>query len=111
MAVKVTGLFQNPQSNLIYESPILGLVPYLEYHGVLNLEIRIFPSGSSLPNGTIYYTNIDQSTLSYPTDTDPYSALVYSLETYMMDNLSNANPINSQATFERFNPIKGVSYF
>lgn len=111
MAVKVTGLFQSPQSNLIYENPILGLVPHLEYPGVLNLEIRIFPSGSSLPNGTINYVNIDQSTLVYPVDTDPYPALLYSLETYTIDNLSNANAINSQATFDRYIPNFENNFF
>lgn len=111
MAVKVTGLFQSPQSNLIYENPILGLVPHLEYPGALNLEVRIFPSGSSMPNGGIYYSNMDQTQLSYPTGSDPYEALIHSLETYVITNLSGSSPINAQATFERFNPMEGVSYF
>jgi hypothetical protein len=111
MAVKVTGLFQSPQSNLIYESPILGLVPHLEYPGVLNLEVRIFPSGSSMPNGGIYYASIDQTQLSYPTGSDPYASLIYSLETHVITNLSGSSPINTQATFERFNPTEEVSYF
>jgi hypothetical protein len=104
MAVKVTGLFQSPQSNLIYESPILGLVPHLEYPGVLNLEVRMFPSGSSMPNGGMYYANIDQTQLSYPTENNPYGSLIYALETYVITNLSGSSAINSQSTFERYVP-------
>jgi hypothetical protein len=33
MAVQVTGFFQNPQTGLIYQSPLLTLVPHLQYAG------------------------------------------------------------------------------
>ncbi len=110
MAVKVTGLFQSPQSNLIYENPVLGLVPHLEYPGTLNLEVRIIPSGSSISNGGIYYSNIPQQELYYPAQGTPYEQLIYSLETYVITNLSGSSTINSQATFERYSPVIGSNF-
>ena len=110
MAVKVTGLFQSPQSNLIYENPILGLVPHLEYPGTLNLEVRIFPTGSTAPNGGLNYPNIPQQELYYPAQGTPYEQLIYSLETYIITNLSGSNAINSQATFERYSPVIGSNF-
>lgn len=103
MAVKVTGFFQNPQSNLIYESPILALVPHLEYPGLMNMDVQIYPTGSNSYNGTVGYSNIDKNELTYPSG-DPYTALIYALEEYVITNLSGSNAINEQATFEHWNP-------
>lgn len=110
MAVKVTGLFQSPQSKVIYESPILGLVPHLEYPGTLNLEVRIIPSGSKTPNGGLNYPNISQQQLYYPPQGTPYEQVIYSLETYVITNLSGSSAINSQATFERYSPTVGSNF-
>jgi hypothetical protein len=108
MAVQVTGFFQNPQSGLIYESPILALIPHLEYPGIINMDVRIFATGSSGASGAVGYTNVDKSTLVYPDPTiSPYDDLIYALETYVIDNLKDANPINSGSTFERYTPPTG----
>lgn len=110
MAVKVTGLFQSPQSNLIHESPILGLVPHLEYPGVLNLEVRIISTGSISPNGGISFPNVNKNSLIYPTGSDPYTALIDSLETYVIQNLENYGSINPQATFSKYTPPTGSNF-
>jgi hypothetical protein len=96
MAIQVTGLFQNPATGLIYESPKLTLVPHLEYAGVINMDVHI---GG---NGTVPYSNVDRTTLTYDlTITDPYNQLIDGLETMVIANLQTANPINEQATFEK----------
>ena len=41
MAIQVTGLFINPQSGLIYDSPILTLVPHLVNPGLILLDVKI----------------------------------------------------------------------
>ena len=41
MAVQVTGYFQNPQTNLIYESPLLTMIPQLMYADALELIVNI----------------------------------------------------------------------
>lgn len=103
MAVKVTGLFQNPQTDLIYQNPILGLVPHLEYPGLMNMDVKIFPSGSSDVKGMLGFSNINKDLLTYPAE-PPYDALIYALEEYVITNLSGSNTINQQATFEHWNP-------
>ncbi len=99
MAVQVTGLFQSTATGLIYQSPLLTLVPHLAYAGMIKMDVYI------ADNGAIGYENIDKSTLTYdPTITDPYSQLIDALDTFVIDNLKDANEINSQATFEKYNP-------
>jgi len=78
MAVKVTGFFQNPQTGLIYDSPLLTLVPHLTYAGQIAMD-----------NASI---------------TDAYSQLIDALDTYVIANLENANAINSASTFEKYTP-------
>ena len=96
MAIQVTGLFQNPATGLIYESPKLTLVPHLEYAGVINMDVHI---GG---NGTVPYSNVDRTTLTYDSViTDPFNQLIDALETMVIANLQDANPINEQAIFEK----------
>jgi hypothetical protein len=96
MAIQVTGLFQNPATGLIYESPKLTLVPHLEYAGVINMDVHI------AGNGTVPYSNVDRTTLTYDSAiTDPYNQLIDALETMVIANLQTANAINEQATFEK----------
>lgn len=96
MAIQVTGLFKNPQTSLIYESPLLTLVPHLEYAGIINMDVHI----SS--NGTIGYSNVDRTTLTYDTlITDPYLQLIDALETFVINDVQNANSINESATYTR----------
>ena len=101
MAIKVTGLFQNPQTNLIYQNPLLQLVPVLNYPGVLNLEVSVTSPDAS--GGGIMYYNIDKTTLSY-SGSSPYESLIYGLEEYVINNLSGSNDINKIAVFERYTP-------
>jgi len=99
MAVQVTGFFQNPQTGLIYESPLLTLVPHLQYAGQIAMDVFI------ASNGAVGYQSIDKSTLTYdPTITDAYTQLIDALDTYVIDNLQNANPINSASTFTKYSP-------
>jgi hypothetical protein len=111
MAIQVTGLFQNPATGLIHQSPKLKLVPHLEYAGVINMDVHITgPSSATIPHstentsvvGTVPYSNIDRSTLTFNTEiTDPYNQLIDGLETMVISNLQTANPINEQAIFEK----------
>ena len=97
MAVQVTGLFQNPQTNLIYESPLLTMIPQLLYANRLELIISIGE------NGNIIYRNIDKDTLTYnPVITDIYTQLIDALDTYAIDMLQNANTINSASVFSKY---------
>lgn len=99
MAVQVTGFFQNPQTGLIYESPLLTLVPHLQYAGQIAMDVFI------ASNGAVGYQSIDKSTLTYdPTITDAYTQLIDALDTYVIDNLKDANTINSASTFTKYSP-------
>ena len=99
MAVQVTGFFQNPQTGLIYQSPLLTLVPHLQYAGAIAMDV--FIGG----NGAVGYQSIDKSTLTYdPLITDAYTQLIDALDTYVIDNLQNANEINSEAIFTKYSP-------
>ena len=99
MAVQVTGFFQNPQTGLIYESPLLTLVPHLQYAGQIAMDVFI------ANNGAVGYQSIDKATLTYDaTITDPYTQLIDALDTYVIDNLQDANAINSASTFEKYSP-------
>jgi len=107
MAVKVTGFFQNPKDGLIYQSPILGLVPHLYYPGEMSLEVRIIPSGSMLANGGLSFNNIPVSLFNSSSISNSYNAMIYALEGYVITNLSGSTPINAQSTFQRWDPISG----
>ena len=99
MAIKVTGFFQNPQTGLIHQSPLLTLIPHLLYAGKIVMDVKINEQGC------IGYENIDRTTLQYDSQiTDPYSQLIDALETYLIDNLQNANEINSNSVFEKYVP-------
>ena len=99
MAVQVTGFFQNPQTGLIYESPLLTLVPHLQYAGQIAMDVFI------ASNGAVGYQSIDKATLTYDTTiTDAYSQLIDALDTYVIDNLQDANAINSASIFEKYTP-------
>ena len=95
MAIKVTGLFQNPKSKQLFQSPKLELVPHLTYRGVIKMDVHII----SEVNGTIGYENIDRNLLQYDTQiTDPYSQLIDALETFVIQDISISNP---DCTFEK----------
>jgi hypothetical protein len=93
MAIQVTGLFINPQSDLIYDSPTLTLVPHLINPGLISLDVMI--------NGRdcIGYNNINRSVLEYGSASDPYDNLIEALKKYVIEDLQNVG-INQNATFE-----------
>ena len=93
MAIQVTGLFINPQSDLIYDSPTLTLVPHLTNPGLVLLDVMI--------NGRdcIGYSNINRNILEYGDISDPYDNLIETLKNYVIQDLQNVG-INQNATFE-----------
>jgi len=100
MAVQVTGFFQNPQSGLIYESPLLTLIPHLQYAGQISMDVMIAGMG-----GAVGYQNIDKSTLTYDASiTDAYTQLIDALDHFVIDNLKDATPINSNSVFTQYTP-------
>jgi hypothetical protein len=104
MAVKVNGLFQNPQNGLIYDSPLLTLVPHLLFKGKLMMDVYIDN------NGCIGYQNIDRTQLSYNTEIeDVYTQLIDSLEDFIISDLKSSNQINSNSIFEKYNTIVDIS--
>ena len=97
MAIQVTGLFKNPTSNLIHESPSMKLVPILSHKGKLDLDVHINDFGVD----TIVYKDIDRTLLQYNNTTDPYDRIIQALEEYVIQNLKNSNPINIGSTFTK----------
>ena len=99
MAIKITGLFKNPQSGLIYENPTLMLIPHLEYANKINLEVFI---DSQLYVNVMHYSNLTKDSLTYdPSITNPYLQLINALETVVIDNVKDANSMNQSATYDR----------
>jgi hypothetical protein len=98
MAIQVTGLFKNPTSNLIHESPSMKLVSIFSFRGKLDLDVHIKDFGVD----TIVYKSIDRGLLQYDSNIiDPYDKMISALENYVIDNLKTANSINSAATFTK----------
>ncbi len=98
MAIQVTGLFKNPTSNLIHESPSMKLVPILSTKGKLDLDVHINDFGVD----TIVYKSIDRGLLQYDSNIiDPYDKMISALENYVIDNLKTANSINTGSTFTK----------
>lgn len=98
MAIQVTGLFKNPTSNLIHESPLMKLVPIFSFKGKLDLDIHINDFGVD----TIVYKDIDRTLLQYDNNiTDPYNKIISALENYVINDLKTKNSINSGSTFTK----------
>lgn len=98
MAIKAIGMVKVNDSTY-YKDPELTLVPHLPYRGQLTMDVNVFveKSGSMVQVSTIPYQQINVTTLSYPTPaTNPYTDLIKSLESYVIADLSTANP---DATF------------
>ena len=101
MAIQITGSFKNGHS--IYINPQLQLVPHLTYRGTIAMDVNITISilQTEGPNsGSVTYPQVGaipmypkQSELVPPaTSVDSYSDLIYSLETYVITQLSGSNP-------------------
>lgn len=99
MAIKVTGLFKNPQSGLIYENPTLLLIPHLEYPNKINLEVFI---NAQLYVNVINYPDLNKDSLVCDSSiTNPYLQLINALETIVINNVRNANSMNQSASYAR----------
>jgi hypothetical protein len=89
MAIQVTGLFENPKSKQLFQSPKLELVPHLTYRGEIKMDVNVISEYS----GTIGYENVDRNILQYDTEiTDPYAQLIDALETFVINDVSPFNP-------------------
>jgi hypothetical protein len=93
MAIQVTGLFKNPQSNQLFLNPKLELNPHLSYRGQIKLQVDIVSDFS----GSFTSEDIDKNTLVYNHDIiDPYTQIIDALENYVILRLS---PFNQECVF------------
>jgi len=101
MAIQVTGSLKNGYAS--YENPQLQLIPHLTFRGKIAMDVNItIPTyvTNSLGTGSMSYPQVGTipmypktSDLVYPkTPVDPYSDLIYSLETYIITQISGSNP-------------------
>ena len=109
MAIQVTGSFKNGFAS--YVNPQLQLTPHLTYRNNIAMDVQIvipteqidpITSGSSITYNQVGTIGMypPTSELSYPTTpVDPYADLIYSLETYIITNISASNP---DCIFNRF---------
>jgi hypothetical protein len=105
MAIQVTGSLQVGLA--YYKDPIIELIPHLTYRGNITMDANIFAPSINPETSSSYYTQVttlpyypQTSELQYPTSpVDPYSDLIYALETFVIENLQ---PFNSGSTFNRF---------
>lgn len=94
MALQINGTLQNNYAT--YTNPQIQLVPHLTYRGTIAMDVNIFvevynPQLSG--NTAIQVSGIPMypptSGLTYPSQQiDPYSDLIYSLETYVISQIS-----------------------
>lgn len=105
MAIQVTGSLQVGLA--YYKDPIIELIPHLMYRGGLSMDANVCAPAINPETSSSYYTQVTTlpyypitSELVYPSKlTDPYSDLIYALETYVITDLSGSNP---DCTFNRF---------
>lgn len=102
MAIQVTGLFQHPQTNQLFENPSLELIPHLIYAGILSMDVNI---SSTTGGGCIGYQNIDRNLLTYDeTLEDPYTKLLVALQDYVVTDVQNYGTFNPQCTYDKWDP-------
>jgi hypothetical protein len=105
MAIQVTGSLQVGLA--YYKDPIIELIPHLTYRGSIAMDANICAPSINPETSSSYYSQVSTipyypqtSELQYPTSpVDPYSDLIYALETFVIENLQ---PFNSGSTFNRF---------
>jgi hypothetical protein len=90
MAIKITGLFENPISEQIFKNPILVLVPHLEPYGKINMDVNITNLNGDV-KGCIPYTDITD--LIYEeSEVNPYTNLINALQNYVISKLLETYP-------------------
>jgi len=105
MAIQVTGSLQVGLA--YYKDPIIELIPHLTYRGGLTMDANVCAPAFNPETSSSYYTQVttlpyypQTSELEYPaTPVDPYSDLIYALETFVIEDLQTNN---SGSTFNRF---------
>jgi hypothetical protein len=105
MAIQVTGSLKNGFAS--YTDPQIQLIPHLTYRSKIAMDAQIviavtkeYPTGSMNTGsyidynqvGTIPYYPETADLVAPPTTVDPYSDLIYSLETYVINSLTGSNP-------------------
>jgi hypothetical protein len=90
MAIKITGLFENPISEQIFRDPVLVLVPHLEPYGKINMDVNITNLNGDV-KGCIPYTDITD--LIYEeSEVNPYTNLINALQNYVISKLLETYP-------------------
>lgn len=90
MAIKITGLFENPITEQIFKDPILILVPHLEPYGKINMDVNITNANGDI-KGSIPYTDI--TNLIYDQlEVNPYVKLINALQNYVISKLLEIYP-------------------
>jgi hypothetical protein len=105
MAIQITGSLQVGLA--YYKDPIIELIPHLMYRGGLTMDANVCAPAYNPETSSSYYTQVTTlpyypqlSELNYPsTLTNPYSDLIYALETFVIEDLQLTNP---ESTFNRF---------
>jgi hypothetical protein len=82
MAIKVTGIFENPHSKLMYKNPLLELVPHLAPYGKVLVDVNI--KVDDVQVGSIGM-DIDRNELEYNTSIeDGHDRLFNALQVYVL---------------------------
>lgn len=90
MAIKITGLFENPITEQIFKDPILILVPHLEPYGKINMDVNITNANGDI-KGSIPYTDITNLTYDQ-LEVNPYVKLINALQNYVISKLLEIYP-------------------
>jgi hypothetical protein len=99
MAIQVTGLFKNPTSQLIHESPLLKISAHLLYRGDLHVDLLVV-SQNGVARDSAIYPNLDRKDLTFDASiSDPYDSLILALETFLIAELQSENSINTGSIF------------
>lgn len=107
MAIQVNG---NLNVNFAtYTNPQLRLVPHLTYRGEIAMDVNVIIINEITVDEELQEVPVQVNAIPmYPltselvapqTPVDPYSDLIYSLETYVINKLTTENP---GTTFSRF---------
>lgn len=107
MAIQVNGNLKCGFTT--YSNPQLRLIPHLTYRGEIAMDVNVIMINQVTVNEEVEDTPVQVNTIPmYPlrvdlippqTPVDPHSDLIYSLETYVINNLTSENP---GTTFTRF---------